>query len=51
LNRDHLAVPLDHLPKLANEMESLKPELDTRALRWAIKDPAITHPYTDLRYW
>ena len=51
LGRDHLAVPLDHLPKLATEMESFKPELDTRALRWVIKDPAITRPYTDLRYW
>jgi hypothetical protein len=51
LGRDNLLVPLDHLPKLAAEMESLKPELDTRALRWSIKDPAITRPYTDLRYW
>ena len=51
LGRDNLLVPLDHLPKLAAETESLKPELDTRALRWSIKDPAITRPYTDLRYW
>ncbi|HEY6420174.1 MAG TPA: hypothetical protein VIX59_14335 [Candidatus Binataceae bacterium] len=51
LGRDNLAVPLDHLPKLSAEMESFKPELDTRALRWGIKDPAITRPYTDLRYW
>ena len=51
LGRDNLLVPLDHLPKLAAEMESLKPELDTRALRWNVKDPAITRPYTDLRYW
>jgi hypothetical protein len=51
LGRDYLLVPLDHLPKLSVEMESCKPELDNRAMRWVIKDPAITRPYTDLRYW
>lgn len=51
LGRDNLLVPLDHIPELGAELESFKPELDTRALRWSIKDPAITRPYTDLRYW
>jgi hypothetical protein len=51
LGRDNLLVPLDHLLKLAAELESLTPELDTRVLRWNNKDPAITRPYTDLRYW
>ncbi len=51
LGRDYLLISLDHMPRLATETESLKPELDTRSLRWVIKDPAITRPYTDLRYW
>ena len=32
-------------------MENSRPELDTRALRWGLKEPPITRPYTDLRYW
>ncbi len=51
LGRDYLLLPLDHLPKLAQELAAFQPELDTRALRWTLKDPAITRPYTDLRYW
>jgi hypothetical protein len=51
LGRDYLAVPIDHLPKLAERTEALRPEPDTRALRWTLKEPAILHPYTDLRYW
>ena len=51
LGRDYLAVPLDHLPDLASRMAKFDPEPDNRALRWTIKDPAITRPYTDLRYW
>ncbi len=51
LGRDYLAAPIEHLPKLATRMESFRPELDTRALRWGLKDPAIERPYTDLRYW
>ncbi len=51
LGRDYLLVPLDHLPRLAEKLADLKPELDTRAMRWTLKDPAITKPYTDLRYW
>lgn len=51
LGRDYLAVPIDHLPSLARQVESMRPEPDTRALRWTLKDPAILKPYTDLRYW
>lgn len=51
LEREYLAVPLEHLPALAARMEQLSPELDTRALRWGVKEPPITRPYTDLRYW
>jgi hypothetical protein len=51
LGRDYLLVPLDHQPKLADKLADLKPEPDTRAMRWTLKDPAITRPYTDLRYW
>ena len=51
LGRDYLTVSLDNLPKLAESMAEFEPELDTRALRWTLKDPAINRPYTDLRYW
>jgi Acetyltransferase (GNAT) family len=51
LGRDYLAAPIDHLPKLAERMDAMRPEPDTRALRWVLKDPAIVRPYTDLRYW
>jgi hypothetical protein len=51
LGRDYLAAPIDHLPKLAQAMEASRPEPDTRALRWTLKEPAIVRPYTDLRYW
>jgi hypothetical protein len=51
IGRDYLAVPIEHLPDLSALMEPLHPEQDSRTLRWGLKDPAITHPYTDLRYW
>jgi hypothetical protein len=51
LGRDYLLLPLDYQPKLADEIAIFQPEPDTRALRWAVRDPAITRPYTDLRYW
>jgi Acetyltransferase (GNAT) family len=51
LGRDYLAAPIDHLPALRAAMEAMRPEPDTRALRWTLKDPAIVRPYTDLRYW
>ena len=51
LGRDYLAIPIEHLPSLVAKMEKSRPELDTRALRWGLKEPPITRPYTDLRYW
>ena len=51
LGRDYLAVPIEHLPRLAALMDGHHPELDTRALRWNLKELPITRPYTDLRYW
>ena len=51
LGRDYLAISLEHLPALVKCTENLSPELDTRSLRWGLKEPAITRPYTDLRYW
>ena len=51
LGREYLAIPIEHLPKLAAMMEKSRPEPDTRALRWGLKEPSITRPYTDLRYW
>jgi hypothetical protein len=51
LGRDHLTAPIEHLPDLVKQVESLRPEADERSLRWDLKDPAIVKPYTDLRYW
>jgi len=52
LRRDYLAIPIEHLPALVTAMEKSKPELDTRFLRWGLKDPPIRRaPTTDLRYW
>jgi hypothetical protein len=51
LGRDYLAISLEHAPALAARMEGLSPEQDARALRWGLKEPEITRPYTDLRYW
>ncbi len=51
LGRDYLAAPIEHLPDLVASMESLRPESDARSLRWDLKDPEITKPYIDLRYW
>jgi hypothetical protein len=51
LGRDYLAVSLDHVPALAKRLESLDPSVETRYLRWGNSSPAITRPYTDLRWW
>jgi hypothetical protein len=51
LGRDYLAVPIEHLPGLVALMDRHHSELDTRALRWNLKELPITRPYTDLRYW
>ena len=51
LGRDYLTVSLDHLPALAVALEQHEPQPDTRALRWGLREPAVTRPYTDLRYW
>ncbi len=51
LGRDFLSVPLDHAPVLAKRLESLEPAVETRYLRWGNASPAITRPYTDLRWW
>ncbi len=51
LGRDYLAAPIGHLPELVAQTENLRPEQDERSLRWDLKDPAITRPYIDLRYW
>ena len=51
LGRDYLGAPIEHLPALVARMESAKPQADARALRWDLREPAITRPYIDLRYW
>ena len=51
LARDHLVVPLDQMPELAALLEEYGPIPETRALRWDLRDPVVTRPYTDLRYW
>lgn len=51
LGRDYLAASVEHLPALAERTQQFAPELDTRALRWSVKELPITRPYTDLRYW
>lgn len=51
LGRDYLAAPIEHLPDLVKQVQSLRPEADERSLRWDLKDPPIIKPYTDLRYW
>ena len=51
LGRDYLLAPLQHLPRLAAKLERYGPEPDTRSLRWGLRDPDVTRPYTDLRYW
>jgi hypothetical protein len=51
LGRDYLTAPIEHLPDVTATMESFRPEVDARSLRWALKDPAMTKPYIDLRYW
>ncbi len=51
LGRDFLSAPLDHTPVLAKRLESLEPAVETRYLRWGNPSPAITRPYTDLRWW
>lgn len=51
LGRDHLIVPLDQTPELAALLEEYGPIPETRGLRWNLRDPLVTRPYTDLRYW
>jgi GNAT superfamily N-acetyltransferase len=51
LGRTFLLVPADPLPELAKRLETLGPIPETRYLRWPLKDPVITRPYTDLAYW
>ena len=51
LGRDYLAAPIQHIPELVVLTEGMHPEQDERSLRWDLKDPAITKPYIDLRYW
>ena len=48
LSRDYLAIPIEHLPKLIAMVDKSRPQLDTRALRWGLKDlrsPARTHTF------
>ena len=51
LGRDFLLLAVDQTPELAKRLDALEPAQETRYLRWNIADPAITRPYTDLRYW
>jgi hypothetical protein len=51
LGRDALLVPADQAPELQKRLEAFDPLAETRFLRWGLPDPAMTRPYTDLRYW
>lgn len=51
LGRDYLAIPLDYLPALGEQLAAAEPVPETRALRWGIPDPPITRPHIDLAYW
>jgi GNAT superfamily N-acetyltransferase len=51
LGRDYLAIPLDWLPALAERLEPCEPVAETRSLRWGLREPEITRPYTDLSYF
>jgi ribosomal protein S18 acetylase RimI-like enzyme len=51
LGRDFLTVPLDPFPQVAALLEAHEPVPETRALRWGLREPAITKPHTDLVYW
>ena len=51
LGRDFLAVPLDYLPKVAQQLERYQPIPETRALRWGLREPQVTRPHIDLAYW
>jgi hypothetical protein len=51
LGRDFLMLSVDQQPELAKRLEPLEPGTETRYLRWNLASPAITRPYTDLRYW
>jgi ribosomal protein S18 acetylase RimI-like enzyme len=51
LGRDFLTVPLDPFPKVAALLERYEPVPEVRALRWGLREPAITKPHTDLVYW
>ena len=37
-------------PGVAEELAPYEPVPETRALRWGLREPAITRPYTDLAY-
>ena len=51
LGRDFLLLSVDQQPELAKRLEPLEPATETRYLRWDLRQPPITRPYTDLRYW
>jgi ribosomal protein S18 acetylase RimI-like enzyme len=51
LGRDFLTVPLDPFQKVAALLEHYEPVPEVRALRWDMREPAITKPHTDLVYW
>jgi hypothetical protein len=51
LGRSFLLAPLDHTPSLAARLEGFGPLPEVRSLRWGVKEPALTRPYTDLAYW
>jgi len=51
LGRDFLAVPLDYLPALAQQLARYEPAPETRALRWGLQDYPIERPHIDLAYW
>lgn len=51
LSRDALLAPLQQTPALARRLEAEKPALETRYLRWGVKDLPVTRPHTNLVYW
>ena len=58
LERDHLQVPLEQLPSVAERLGEYSPVSETRESSWfcwdSVEGPIdlrLTHIYTDLRYW
>jgi hypothetical protein len=51
LGRTFTGVPLQHLPKVARQLERYEPLEETRALRWGLREPQVTRAYIDLAYW